>query len=106
MKTIVIAIAILAGLGGSAHAQYGAAYERWETMMGKPTIPGTVWFGMASDQRRAMVRRMQIVTARSMWPDNSCGQMVKIAECMLDDQPLHNKGDKNVPAEPQRVARE
>jgi hypothetical protein len=89
MKAILFATVILAGFGGSAHAEGNGGpptgYERWQTAMGNPTIPSTEWFAMTPDQRRARVRKMQTAAKKAIWRDNSCGQMIKVAGCMPAD---------------------
>lgn len=96
MKFILFASAILAVLGGAARAEGNGGpptgYERWQAAMGNPTIPSTEWFIMTPDQQRARVRKLQMAAERGIWTDNSCGQIIKVTECMpAENQPPHNK---------------
>jgi hypothetical protein len=96
MRVIVFATAILAVLGGAAHAEGNGGpptgYERWQAAMGNPTIPSTEWFAMTPDQRRTRVRKLQMAAEKGIWTDNSCGQIIKVTECMpAEDKPPHNE---------------
>lgn len=89
MRTIVLATTIMVGLVSSAHAEGNGGpltgSDHWQTIMGNPTIPATEWFAMTRAQRRTRVRQLQLAADRALWSDNSCGQIIKVAECPCTD---------------------